>query len=535
VNQRLPSEGQAEDTALVWRWVLVGAVWALGCSSSEPSGVPAPTPTAPTPTIASATEPPPSREPVPTPEPAPSQTPPAQPRAAADIPAGSLRWLAAAAGSIPEMSQVQIEQDIALAADVFGDGGRVLFGAGRDKPTVQVLTGTSASERDVLRLRLGDLFAPRGGRDARYRRPNVSAADAATASTVLDTLDEAIAQSGDPLLVYLGGHGDMGETPRDNRIALWGQTDITVADLGEVLDGAKRPVRLVVTTCFSGGFGELAFHGSDASRGAARNDRCGLFAAPWDLEATGCDPNPDRAAQEGYGLHFLNALRGQDRNGKPLPSETLDIDGDGNISLLEAHTRARLASESADVPTTTSERWLRATAPTAGRMLSVALPEEDRVIKVLAERLGLSTSDAGALTKLERLEDDIDAQQLAVANASRDEDAAYRRASASLLALWPVLDDPWHPDFAETLQRDANAIEAHLERSDAYADYLAARERTDLAQQAVWDLRLEAAPVERLVRAQENRALAGRLAARGGRDWSHFQALLACERWVRPQ
>lgn len=508
----------------LWSLVLVA-----GCSRSEPV-VPhdEPHPSAP----ASKAEPPPRPPPV-------APTKPDGPTSADTTsleatPPGSLRWLAAAAGSIPEMSQVQIEQDIALAAEVFGSDGRVLFGAGRNAPTVQVLTGTSVSEDDALRLRLGDLFAPRGGRDAQYRRPEVAAADAATATTVLETLAEAIAQPGDPLLVYLAGHGDMGETPHANRIALWGQTDLSVADLGDVLDSAQRPVRLVVTTCFSGGFGELAFHGADATRGAARTDRCGLFAAPWDLEATGCDPNPDRAAQEGYGLHFLNALRGRDRNGGSLPADALDLDGDGGISLLEAHTRARLASESADVPTTTSERWLRATAPTAGRLLSVPLPEEDRVIAVLAERLGLGTSDAEALAKLDRLEDDIDAQQVNVSNASRDEDVAYRRAAASLLAIWPVLDDPWHPDFAETLEQDAAAITAHLERSDAYADYLAARTRTDRAQQSVWDLRLEAAPIERMVRAQENRALAGRLAAKGGRDWAHYQALLACERWVRP-
>ena len=308
---------------------------------------------------------------------------------------------------------------------------------------------------------------------------------------------------------------------------------MSVADLGEVLDAARRPVRLVVTTCFSGGFGELAFHDTTPARGAARTDRCGLFAAPWDLEATGCDPNPDRAAQEGYGLHFLNALRGRDRDGAALSMNALDVDADGSVSLLEAHTRARLASESADVPTTTSERWLRATAPDAGRMLSVQLPEDDHVIAVLAERLGLSTSDREALANLESLERKIDAEQVAVGEASRDEDLAYRRAAASLLARWPVLDDPWHPDFAETLQRDAAAIEAHLERSEAYADYLAARGKTDDAQRAVWDLRLEAAPVERLVRAQENRALAGRLKAKGGRDWAHYQTLLTCERFVR--
>lgn len=469
------------------------------------------------------------------PEPEPTAIPGlAQSRAVSAVDTKTLHWLAAASGSVPDMNQVQIEQDIALAASVFGEQGRVLFGAGRHAPVVQVLNPRAPDPKQRLMLMLGEFFSPRAGRDAAYRKPAVGTDEPATADTVLATLRDALAEPGDPLLLYIAGHGDMGQTPRDNRVMLWGPSQITVAALGDVLDDAQRPVHLVATTCFSGGFGELAFHQADASRGAARTERCGLFAAPWDLEATGCDPNPNRASQQGYGLHFLNALRGRDRDGNATPMAELDLDGDGAVSLLEAHTRVRTHSDAGDVPTTTSERWLREVAPERGPMRAVPLPEEDAVVRVLSDRLGMRGTEVQAHAMLQALDREIEARQQLLNAASQREDAAYHRAAASLLAKWPLLDDPWHPDFAATLQAQAAAIEAHLGESEAYAHYLEIRVVTDAAQQAVWEKRVEAAPVERLVRALDNRSLAARLQARGGPAWARYQTLLECERSAAP-
>ncbi|MBK8592387.1 MAG: hypothetical protein IPN77_25380 [Sandaracinaceae bacterium] len=113
----------------------------------------------------------------------------------------------------------------------------------------------------------------------------------------------------------------------------------------------------MITACFGGGFAELAFAGAEVSAGPASHGACGLFATSAEHESNGCDANPDRQAQQGYALHLLHALRGQGRDGQPVLG--LDLDGDGRIGLLEAHTRARIASDSIDLPSTTSERFLR--------------------------------------------------------------------------------------------------------------------------------------------------------------------------------
>lgn len=443
-------------------------------------------------------------------------------------PAVPPRWIAAASGAIPELNQVSLEQDIALAAEVLGPGGRVLFGAGPGTATVQVLA--PGREPDPVVAALGDLFAPRGGRDLRYRATALDTAEPATAQGVIQALDHALAGGPEPLLLYLGGHGNLGTEPRFNSVSLWEQSELAVVDLAERLDRSPRPVRVVATTCFSGGFGELVFQGADAQLGASVGQRCGLFSAPWDLEATGCDPNPDRAAQEGYGLHFLNALRGRDRQGHPQPIEQFDFDGDRHISLLEAHTRVRIASSSADVPTTTAERWLRHAAPTKGPQLEVSLPEEDAVVSALARQLHLEGNEAQAYVELQRLGDDLEAVTRRLDDAQRDEDYAYRRAAADLLARWPVLDDPWHPEQPHVIAEQHDAIAEHLEHSPSYRDYLEIRGEVDHLSQRLWDLRRQSAPYERLTRALDNRLLAARLRAVGGPAWSTFERILACER-----
>ncbi|MCB9751903.1 MAG: hypothetical protein H6713_18165 [Myxococcales bacterium] len=446
----------------------------------------------------------------------------------------TLRWLAAGGGALPEHNQVSIEQDLALASSVLGERGLVLFAGGPRSPTVQVQDPEPRG--DELRGALAELFAPRGGRDARYRESTLPVAGVATADAVLTTLAAATREPGPPLLVVLAGHGERGEDPGENFVDLWAQSRLRARELAELLDGARRPTRMVVTTCFSGGFAELAFRAADPGQGAPETERCGLFATTWDLEASGCDPNPDRRAQEGYGLHFFNALAGRDRDGAALPRARLDLDGDGRISPLEAHARARVASRGIDVPTTTSERWLRQRAPAEQGAPSepAALPEERVVIEQLAAALELTGREHSSERELAALEQAIDEATRAQGGAQELEDAAYRRAAAAILARWPVLDDPWHPDFEATLARHRDAIRRHLDRDPAYAEYLDARAEVDASHEAIAGLRQRAALHERLARALENRVLAGRLRARGGPEWTAYERLLACERAPLP-
>ncbi len=456
---------------------------------------------------------------------------PAPPPRAADP---RTRWIAAAAGQVPELNQVSLEQDLGLAARTFGPGGTVLFAAGADRPVVQVLAETPPDSTDPVAL-LADLFSPRGGRDSTYRVPEIQVDGPATADAVTDAIDAALHASNDPLLIYLGGHGYRGPTDAENGVGLWGNSELTALDLAALLSDTPRPVQLIATTCFSGGLAELAFADANPDAGPFSGEVCGLFAAPHDLEASGCDPNPDRAAQEGFGLHFLRALSGQDRDGAPVDPASIDFDLDGTIAPREAHAYVRIHSTAFDVPTSTSERWLEAMAPGPGApRAKVDLPEEAAVIGALSSALGLVDEPERARLHLLEFEQGIEARSETLARAQATEDRAYREAAAEILARWPVLDDPWHPQFATTLAGNLDAIREHFAASDRYDAYRSARTEVDRISGEIFDLRAKAAPYERLSRSLEYRQRARRLAAQGGDAWDRFRALRRCELRAAP-
>ena len=432
-------------------------------------------------------------------------------------------------GSTPENNQVQIEQDVALAAQVLGSDATLLYAAGPETRGVQVLN--SHPKGDPLRLMLAEIFSPRGGRDSSYRKTTLRPTGPATLEAAKEAIANALPGSGPTIIMFIG-HGDRGESPNQNSIRLWGGRLFSVVELATLLDTAPPDRRTIVvsTTCFSGGMAELVYRGADGAQGASPLDRCGLFASPWDLVATGCDPDPDRRAQEGYGLHFLAALKGQDRDGKVLPMETLDLDKDGRISLLEAHTRVRIASRSGDVPTATSERWLRHVGLVGGPQAEVAMPEEDAVINAMARQLGLVGKVETARDLFGAAEQTLSRTNAAVTAGREREDEEAARIAAALLARWPVLDDPWHPDHAATLTAHHGAITTFLRQSAKYERFQKALEATVRLTGLLSKQELAVAPLERLIRALDNKALAGRLAARGGPEWDRFQSLLACER-----
>jgi hypothetical protein len=437
-----------------------------------------------------------------------------------------LRYLAIGGGAAPEYTEVSLEQDLQLALKVLPGPGAAFFAGGSESRSVRVLN--PSADPNALLVRLGDVFAPRAGRDSSYRRPALTAA-AATLDNVEEVLRRALAEDTTvPLLVYIAAHGEQGEQARENHVALWGGETLRVSRLAELHDGRSRALRLLVASCYSGGFGELAFRDAQPGHGAAKL-RCGLFAGPWDRQTSGCDPNPDRRAQEGYSIHVLHALLGQDRDGKALPKAEIDFDGDGRIGLLEAHTRARIASQSIDVPTSTSERFLREVEHRRGQPSAAGLPEEAAVIKQLGARLGLLTK-ASAEQRWKQLSAQLDRldERLNLADDARDR--ALAKFSAQLLARWPVLDDPYHPEFAALLQKNQKAISAlfdsdpdarDLARNDAQIDDLTAE---------LSELEPQEAAVLRLLRAYETASLAASLKARGGANYQQYRALLECER-----
>src|SRR5690606_29134190 len=127
---------------------------------------------------------------------------------------------------------------------------------------------------DPLRARLAELFAPRAGRDAGYREARIQPDGAASAEAILAALDGALLDGDAPLTLYLAGHGEGGEQPHESRFLTWGAGDLWVEDVAQLLDElpGHRPLRIVITACYAGGFAELAFEGASEERGPASTE-----------------------------------------------------------------------------------------------------------------------------------------------------------------------------------------------------------------------------------------------------------------------
>jgi hypothetical protein len=337
-------------------------------------------------------------------------------RALAPPPIRASVWqaLLLSGGGGPENNAVAHERNVLFARrslDALGLAEAqqtVLFGDGQD-PELD----TQFEETDPSRYRrlyaLGLYRGVEGAHDAvlRYRNHELGAVSPADLDSVRTTLADDAARANDarprmsPLLLYVTDHGLKARDTTNNTILLWNDERLSVRMLGRSLD-AQPPERRVVTVmaqCFSGSFAALVHQGGDPERPLAAHDRCGFFAAPKDRPAAGCSPRTDESLYDDYTTRFFAALSGKTRTGQPAPSA--DLDGDGVVTLSEAHFAAVLLEDTMDVPVTTSEELLRREraewlamldrdATAIGTLLDVARPALRQVGERLLAALGAS-------------------------------------------------------------------------------------------------------------------------------------------------
>ncbi len=339
-----------------------------------------------------------------------------------------------------------------------------------------------------------------------------------------------------PLLFYVTDHGR--DTARhDNAfIVLWGATDIDVRGLGVLLD-RQPPARRVVSVmsqCFSGAFAALVHQGGDPRRPVAEHDRCGFFAAPPDRESAGCTPETDETHYDDYTTWFFAALGGRSRDGRA--ANDADRDGDGAVSYDEAHSYALLRDETTDVPTSSSEEFLRGryrawlSRATAGRVaVRAALGSARASVRDVAHALltaaGLDDTvtfaDLARDARARRTRcapalcetlDAADAARAAAHTALRDAVLAHRVGgvnSPDVTALPATA--------ADALVRAAQPYLGAIERLEDTADALARADDRDEAR------------LERIRRLAELAALEAHAREVGGDTLAAFERIRRCE------
>jgi hypothetical protein len=173
-------------------------------------------------------------------------------------------------------------------------------------------------------------------------------------------------RAGDTLLVYVTDHGSKNpDDPQDNVINLWGE-DLSVTQFRQWLVTLPEGLRVVLlmSQCYSGSFAKAMYplDGPELPSGEV----CGYFSSTAGRRAHGCYPEDRGKENVGHSFRFFEGLR---------------VFG----SLPRVHHRVLLTDRTPDIPTRTSDFFLRDLLGRAAMRQGVGV---DRFVDDLLGRVG---------------------------------------------------------------------------------------------------------------------------------------------------
>jgi len=273
-------------------------------------------------------------------------------------------------------SQVQIEKNVIWAAKVVSQApltnGRVrylnVFFTDGDAPGKDVNVWQPKSGMQSGLQPLAMIYDANYEHGLEYRNHNIVKVRGSTARNELEPMlgtDFSNLKKGDRGLFIFNGHGvyDKKNTA-NNKLMLWDKSALSVAEFSSLLDKVDNsvPMRFVFTQCYSGGFERLVHPAAADNIELVSAPRCGFFSEAADRKAEGCSASIDTADYRDYSTYFFAALSGQTRQAEALP-ENPDRNGDGQVSLYEAHLYTLAQAHSIDLPRSTSEVYLERWQP----------------------------------------------------------------------------------------------------------------------------------------------------------------------------
>lgn len=428
-------------------------------------------------------------------------------------------------GSDPSSTPVSVEAHVlALGQALARARPETLFADGRpERRTVQV----DDPHPDHLGAWLGRIFATGEHVGVTYR-PTTARGAAATREALLERIGRGAA-AGRGLVVFGAGHGDAARDDQPASILLWGADTLTPAQLAAALDTPRTrgPVALVLGQCHSGAFTDVLYVGADPDGAVAEPTRCVLAAVPADRTAAGCTPDAADPEAHAYLSTMAAALAG---------AKGADVDGNGKVSLAEAHAWSSIHDDTVDLPVKTSEAWVRKVLGeeaerlhelAAPRVLQLARPEVRAILNALR---GPGTDAAAARAELDALEERLDALDDRAAPLEEAQDRALAELRAMLLSRWPELASPYHRVARGLLSARADELLRALEAQPAARVVLELDVQLAAVHGEIGAVERSAVKLERWLRAYETVALEAALRKRGTpAQVRTLDALLACE------
>lgn len=513
------------------------------------------------------------------------------------VSSGADHFLTLGGGYGPTGNQISLEKNVQFQREVLAKiqpqaGPPELYFAAGDSNAADLQYSDPDYEQSCPRARrlMAELIGEAGGSYLRYRPHQLEdVAGPSDPKKLRRRLRELGSElnSGDRLVIYFTGHGAEAEDPNgyyydedeeqvpfnehNTSLYCWDAEQLTASEFAAELDRLPQGVTviLVMVQCYSGGFAHSIFHQADQELGLSPRLRCGFFSQRHDRYAAGCTPEVREADYQEYSTFFWAALQQQTRAGAPI--ENADIDGDGKVSMAEAHAYAVIESDTIDIPIRTSGALLRKYSTLAsgsvddeesGNPLSSLFgmldksKQDDVKLKLvkpsgpLADLAKLARPDQQAiLTRLaEKLElgegPTVESLKLRLAKAEADlltatsERSIARQAVSNLreriadrlTEKWPELDTAYSPMVAELCGERSSEFVAEVEGMPDYEAYQTALERDEKATEAFNAASHVKAKVERLQRTCDNIVLAANLSEVAPKEIvERYQQLLELE------
>jgi hypothetical protein len=354
--------------------------------------------------------------------------------------------------------------------------------------------------------------------------------------------------AGDRLVIYVTAHGGKStdkDAKENSRLHLWNGQSIDVKQFREWLEqiDSEVPIIVVMVQCYSGGFSNMIFEAGDASQGQPNRPWCGFYATVPDRVAAGCTPDTREENYHEYSTYLMEALRGRTRLGEPV--EQPDFDGNGIITLDEAHAYVLIHSKTIDISMKTSDQYLRK-IELAGLndgdklddnssfdfLLEHATLNQATVLRALSEELGLQgdrrADAARALGK--RMESQKKAAEQQRRQISKDLQQAARALRGAISLRWPELANAWNPAAQTLMHEEGELILQAIEGHSSFGKFMELRQKMAQVNAEAMNADRRWVKCQRLIRTLESVALAGNLQEAGSLEQQEaYQRLIDLE------
>lgn len=448
-------------------------------------------------------------------------------------------------GNNPENSQVQIEINVKWIENILQAKGlapRVFFTDGQ-APDPDVVTRKKPDNNTATALEpLTRVLGEYGDNYLRYRNNQLKNIEGSTNANKLKTwLKEAfMAMSpGDRVFFIYQGHGSWAKDHRGNALKLWNNTHLSVNEFQALLKSLDAGVqfRFFFPQCYSGAFLSLADARTFTYQNSKQAVRCGFTAVSANKKSEGCTVSIDEGDYRDYSTYFFAALDGKTRLGKPL-SHSPDRDGDGKVSLHEAHLYSLDNAYSTDLSRSTSEAFLEQWQPWYLKWKAdmSAIPDNlfgERVRRIAAnngyprERQALIKALFKHRNQLTNQVNSLHVKQAALQSRVT---RLKEKLKAGLLSHWPEASLEYTSSFKTFMDTQMNSALSWIKAQKGYRELVMAQDRNASLEKASLDLLRKHTQIDKIFRMIRLSRILKQLKTYGSKDEiDTYQSLLACE------